>query len=155
MQNIDLQKSRCSWVNLKNDLYINYHDNEWGVPVFEDNKLFEALSLEISQAGLSWEIILNKRENYRKLFDNFDVIKVAKYSPEKQEILAKNPKIIRNKSKIKAIINNAKIFLEVKKEFGSFSDYFWSFSKNKTISITKNKDSFELFCDLSCKIYKI
>jgi DNA-3-methyladenine glycosylase I len=99
-------------------------------------------------------IILNKRENYRKLFDDFNIVKVAKYDIKKQDSLVKNPEIIRNNLKIKAIISNAKIFLEIQKEFGSFSNYFWSFSKNKTINIERNKYSFESSHNLSKKIFK-
>ncbi len=126
-------KKRCSWVNLNNPSSINYHDNEWGKPCFNDNKLFEMLILEGAQAGLSWETILNKRENYRKAFDNFNPKKIAKYNNDKVEKLLQNKGIVRNKLKINSAIKNAKIFLEIQKEFGSFSNYIWAFTDNKTI----------------------
>ncbi len=129
MKNIN----RCSWVNLDNALSIEYHDNEWGVPCYDDNKLFEFLILEGAQAGLSWNTILNKRENYRKAFDNFNPQKIAKYDETKINELLENVGIVRNKLKIKSAINNAKIFLEIQKEFDSFSKYIWSFTNNKVI----------------------
>ena len=112
---------RCSWVNLNSQLYIKYHDEEWGVPVYEDNKLFEMLVLESFQAGLSWLTILNKREHFRSAFDNFDYRKISLYSDDKIKKLMENKNIIRCKSKIIAAIKNAQIFLEIQKEFGSFS----------------------------------
>ncbi|MFK7779574.1 MAG: DNA-3-methyladenine glycosylase I [Candidatus Gracilibacteria bacterium] len=124
---------RCEWVNLKNNLYRIYHDKEWGKAIHEDNKLFEMLILEGAQAGLSWETILKKRENYRKAFDNFDPKKIAKYDENKQIELLQNKGIIRNHLKIKSAIKNAKIFLELQKEFGSFDKYIWNFVKNKPI----------------------
>lgn len=124
---------RCSWCNLNNPLYVDYHDNEWGVPCHDDQKLFELLILEMNQAGLSWETILNKRENFREAFDNFDVDKVANYGQEKINELMQNSNIIRNKRKITAAINNAKIFRKIKEEFGTFAKYIWSFTNNKTI----------------------
>lgn len=124
--------NRCAWVNT-NQKMIDYHDTEWGVPVFEDKKLFEFLMLESAQAGLSWETVLNKREGYKEAFANFDPEKVAKFNEKKIEELLQNPKIIRNKLKINAAVNNAKRFLEVQKEFGSFSKYIWSFVNNKPI----------------------
>ncbi len=124
---------RCSWANPKNQLYINYHDNEWGVPVHDDNKLFEMLILEGAQAGLSWETILKKRENYRKAFDNFDVKKVANYNETKQAELLQNAGIIRNRLKIKSAITNAKAFIKIQKEFSSFDRYIWTFVNNKPI----------------------
>lgn len=128
--------NRCSWCNTKNPLYIEYHDKEWGIPVYDDSKLFELLLLEGFQAGLSWECILNKREFFRKAYDNFNYEKIAKYNDKKINELYNNKNIIRNKSKINASINNAKIFINIKKEFGSFSNYIWSFTNNKII---KNK----------------
>lgn len=122
---------RCSWVNLNSQLYIKYHDEEWGVPVYEDNKLFEMLVLESFQAGLSWLTILNKREHFRSAFDNFDYRKISLYSDDKIKELMENKNIIRCKSKIIATIKNAQIFLEIQKEFGSFSKYIWKFNDNK------------------------
>ena len=124
---------RCTWVNLDNPLYIKYHDEEWGVPVYDDNKLFEMLLLESFQAGLSWECILNKREAFKKAFDNFDYQKISNYNEEKIEELLNNKGIIRNKRKITSAITNAKIFIEIKKEYQTFSNYLWSFTKNKII----------------------
>ena len=118
-------KRRCAWVNLKNDLYIKYHDEDWGVPVHDEDKLFEMLILEGAQAGLSWETVLKKRENYRKAFDNFNPKKVAKYDDEKKEELLQNTGIIRNRLKITSSIQNAKVFLEIQKECGSFDNYIW------------------------------
>ncbi len=126
-------KNRCSWVNVNNPLSIAYHDNEWGVPCFDDNKLFEMLILESAQAGLSWETILNKRENYRLAFDNFNANKIANYNEEKIAELLQNSGIVRNKLKINSAINNAKVFLHIQQEFGSFSAYLWQFVDNKPI----------------------
>lgn len=123
---------RCPWCE-KDEMYIKYHDEEWGVPVHEDNKHFELLILEAAQAGLSWLTILRKRENYRKAYDNFDPIKVAKYDEEKINELINNPGIIRNRRKIEASVNNAQRFLEIQREFGSFSNYLWGFVNNETI----------------------
>ncbi len=124
---------RCNWVNLKNPLYIKYHDEEWGRALFDDKKLFELLILEGFQAGLSWECVLNKREDFRVAFDNFDIEKILKYDENKISELKNNPKIIRNSLKIKACINNAKIFKKIQQEFGSFSSYIWHFTDNKII----------------------
>lgn len=129
-------KKRCEWVNLKNHLYVKYHDEQWGVPVFDDRELFEFLILEGAQAGLSWETILNKRENYKKAFGNFDVKKVSKYNEKKQEELLKNEGIVRNRLKIKSAIKNAKVFLEIQKEFESFSKYLWNFVDGKPVQNT-------------------
>ncbi len=120
-------KERCSWVNLKNPLSVAYHDNEWGIPCFDDSKLFEMLVLESAQAGLSWETILNKRENYRKAFGNFNPEKISQYDNNKVENLLQNKGIIRNKLKIQSTINNSKIFLQIQQQYGSFSDYLWAF----------------------------
>lgn len=128
---------RCKWINLKNKIYVDYHDNEWGKIKHNDKYLFEMLILEGFQAGLSWECILNKREDFRKAFDNFDYEKISKYDNNKIDELLNNPNIIRNKLKINAAITNAKIFMEVQKEFGSFDKYIWSFSNSKVI---KNMD---------------
>lgn len=123
---------RCPWTG-KDELYIKYHDEEWGMPVHDDKKHFEFLVLESAQAGLSWITILRKRENYRALYDNFDPKKIAKYDKKKINELLKNPGIIRNIKKIEASINNAKRFLEIVKEFGSFDKYIWNFVDNKTV----------------------
>lgn len=126
-------KQRCSWC-LKDDLYINYHDKEWGVPVHDDKLLFEFLILEGVQAGLSWHTVLKKRENYRLAYDDFDVQKVARYDQKKVDELMNNAGLIRNKLKIAASITNAQKFIEVQNEFGSFNKYIWSFVDGKTIT---------------------
>ncbi len=124
---------RCKWVNEKNKLYIKYHDKEWGIPSHNDNYLFEMLLLESFQAGLSWECILNKRESFRQAFDNFNYKKIANYNNNKIEELLNNKEIIRNKLKIKAAINNAKVFINIKKEYKTFANYIWSFTKGKQV----------------------
>ena len=124
------EKTRCSWCHGV-DIYIDYHDNEWGIPVHDDRELFEMLMLEGAQAGLSWITVLKKREGYRKAFDNFDAKKVAKYTDKKLEKLRENPNIIRNKLKIASARTNAKLFLEVQKEFSSFDKYIWQFVGGK------------------------
>jgi DNA-3-methyladenine glycosylase I len=128
---------RCSW-SLIDSADIKYHDKEWGVPVHSDRKLFEFLLLEGMQAGLSWRTILNKRKNFSKAFDSFDFNKVAKYNRRKIDSLLKNEGIIRNKLKIESTITNAKAFIEVRKEFGTFNKYIWSFVNGKPI-VNKNK----------------
>ena len=125
-------KYRCAWCE-KDDLYCNYHDNEWGKPVYDDKTIFEFLILETFQAGLSWYTILAKREKFRKAFDNFDLIKIANYSEEKIAELAEDAGIIRNKLKIKATVTNAQAFLKVQEEFGTFSKYIWGFVDGKPI----------------------
>jgi DNA-3-methyladenine glycosylase I len=125
------QSSRCQWA--KTDLSIAYHDREWGVPVHDDRTLFEFLILEGAQAGLSWETILRKRENYRRAFDNFDPAKVAKYNQRKIDKLLSDEGIIRNRLKIAAAVQNAKSFLAVQKEFGSFDTYVWRFANGKPL----------------------
>lgn len=124
--------NRCGWVN-QDPLYINYHDSEWGVPVLDDILLFELLNLEGAQAGLSWYTILKKRDNYRKAFDDFDPEKIALYDDKKIEELLHNGGIVRNKLKINAVIVNAKAYLSVVSEFGSFHKYIWSFVNGKPI----------------------
>lgn len=124
---------RCSYVNMKNPLYIRYHDEEWGVPEHSDQKLYEFLFLEVFQAGLSWECILNKRENFRAAFDGFDINKVCAYNEAKCAELMSNPGIIRNKRKIAAAVNNSIIFKEIQQEFGSFDAYIWGFTNGETI----------------------
>ncbi|WP_026567007.1 DNA-3-methyladenine glycosylase I [Bacillus sp. UNC41MFS5] len=124
--------NRCGWVN-QDPLYIDYHDHEWGVPVYDDRLLFEYLNLEGAQAGLSWYTILKKRENYRQAFDNFEAEKIIRYDEKKIEELIHNEGIVRNKLKINAVITNAHAFLKVVAEFGSFSKYIWSFVGGKPI----------------------
>ena len=124
---------RCKWCNLNNNLYINYHDKEWGIPNFTDNYLFEMLILESFQAGLSWECVLNKRNDFKKAYDNFDIDKIINYNENKINELLNNKKIIRNKLKIKASINNAKIFKKIQNEFGSFYNYLNTFTNNQII----------------------
>ncbi len=128
-----MNKERCEWVNNKNDLYIKYHDEEWGIPVHDDRKLFEMIILEGAQAGLSWETVLKKRENYKKAFDDFNPEKVAKYNQKKEAELLQNAGIIRNRLKVKSAIQNAIVFLKIQKEYGSFDAYLWSFVNNKPI----------------------
>lgn len=128
-----VDKVRCKWCNLKNKLYIEYHDKEWGVPNFDEHNLFEMLILESFQAGLSWECVLNKREDFRKAFDNFEIDKICNYDDKKIQELLKNEKIIRNKLKINSAINNSKIFREIQKEYGTFNNYLITFTNNKII----------------------
>ena len=125
-------KTRCAWCE-KDDLYRNYHDNEWGKPVYDDETIFEFLILETFQTGLSWYTVLAKRENFRKAFDNFDLMKIANYSEEKIAELAEDTGIIRNKLKIKATVTNAQAFIKVQEEFGTFSKYIWGFVDGKPI----------------------
>lgn len=127
-----MEKTRCEWCS-QDEEYIKYHDEEWGEPVHDDKKLFEMLILEGAQAGLSWITILKRREGYRKAFDNFDVQKVANYDENKIHKLILNPEIIRNKLKINSAVKNAKVFIKIQKEFGSFSNYIWKFVNNKPI----------------------
>ena len=126
------EKIRCKWCNLKNPLYVKYHDEEWCKPNFNEKYLYEMLVLESFQAGLSWECILNKREDFRKAYDNFGIDKICKYNDEKIEQLLSNEKIIRNKLKIKASINNSKIFRNLQKEYGTFYNYLNEFINGKT-----------------------
>ncbi len=128
-----MQKCRCSWVNLQNPKYIKYHDEEWGRPVTDDNKLYQMLILESFQAGLSWECVLNKRESFLKAFDNFDIEKVIAYDDDKKQELLSNPGIIRNRLKINSAINNSKIFKSIQGEFGSFYAYICTFTGGKVI----------------------
>lgn len=124
---------RCKWVDEKSEIYKNYHDYEWGVPVYDDEKLYEMFLLETFQAGLSWITILKKREAFREAFDHFDVKKIAEYDEIKITELLNNEKIIRSKRKIRAAVKNAKIFIDIQHEFGSFSKYIWGFSNNQII----------------------
>ena len=125
-------QKRCFWVN-EDPLYMEYHDKEWGKPVYDDETLFEFLLLESFQAGLSWITILKKRENFRKAFDNFDYKKIANYNQKKFDELLENAGIIRNKLKIKSASTNAQLFLEIQKEYGSFSTFIWSYVNGKPI----------------------
>ncbi|WP_274474063.1 DNA-3-methyladenine glycosylase I [Mangrovimonas aestuarii] len=125
-------KHRCGWC-VGDPLYEAYHDNEWGVPVYDDDTLFEFLILETFQAGLSWITVLRKRENFRKAFDNFDYKTIAKYDQDKIEDLLQDVGIIRNKLKVKATVTNAQAFIKVREEFGSFSEYIWGFTQGKPI----------------------
>ncbi len=135
-------KNRCEWAG-NDPLYNDYHDNEWGIPVYDDHKLFEFLILETFQAGLSWITILRKRENFRKAFDHFDYIKIASYGEEKIDELLQNAGIIRNRLKIRSTINNAQAFIKVQQEFDSFSNYIWGFIDGKPI-----QNSYETLTDI-------
>ncbi len=126
-------KARCCWANPKNERYIRYHDEEWGIPVYDDRKLFEMLILEGFQAGLSWECVLNKRDAFRRAFDGFDPEKVCSYGQEKLEALQADPGIVRNRLKIRAAVTNAQVFLAIQKEFGRFSDYLWQWTEGRVI----------------------
>lgn len=148
-------KCRCFWVGENQEFYEKYHDEEWGIPVYDDRELFEVLSLEGAQAGLSWITILKKREGYRKAFYNFDIKKVSEMRDEELENLLKNPEIIRNKLKINSVRNNVKIFIAIQREFGSFSNYIWGFVDNKQIiNSWDNKDKIPSFNELSDRISK-
>lgn len=147
------QKSRCKWCNPKNSKYIKYHDKEWCKPNFNEKYLFEMLILESFQAGLSWECVLNKREDFRKAYDNFEIDKICKYDDKKIQELMQNEKIIRNKLKIKASINNAQIFKEIQKEYGKFNKYLTTFTKEKIIYET-NKTTNNLSDNISKDLQK-
>lgn len=127
-------KKRCWGNDIDDTLMAEYHDKEWGVPLHDDRRLFEVLILDGAQAGLSWRTILNKRENYRKAFDNFDVRKVAKYKAAKMQKLLQDKGIVRNRLKIASAVKNAKVFIEIQKEFGSFDKYIWKFVNGKSIN---------------------
>jgi DNA-3-methyladenine glycosylase I len=135
-------KQRCGWC-VGDTLYEEYHDKEWGKPVRDDQTLFEFLILETMQAGLSWIIILRKRENYREALDGFDMVKIADYNPKKIETLMQNPGIIRHRLKIDAIVNNAQAFLQIQQEYGGFSNFLWSYVDDKPIvnAITNYKEA--------------
>ena len=126
-------KKRCCWANPKNERYIRYHDEEWGVPVHDDGKLFEMLVLECFQAGLSWECVLNKREAFRAAFDGFDLEAVCAYGEDKLEALVHDPGIIRNRLKIQAAVTNARVFREIQGEYGSFYGYLWHWTEGKVV----------------------
>lgn len=144
-----MTKKRCDWVEGKEEIYIKYHDEEWGIPKYDDDILFEMLVLESFQAGLSWITILKKREAFQKAFDDFDLDKVMNYDGEKVGELLENEKIIRHRGKIESAINNAKIFKDIQQEFGSFSNYIWGFTDGKII-----KAEYRTTSDLSEKISK-
>ncbi|MDA7807971.1 DNA-3-methyladenine glycosylase I [Flavobacteriaceae bacterium] len=149
-----MQKNRCGWC-LGNALYEKYHDQEWGVPIFEDRLLFEFLVLETFQAGLSWITVLKKREYFRKAFDHFDYSKIATYGVHKEDDLLSKPGIIRNRLKIAATIHNAKAFMEIQKERGSFSNYIWDFVSGKPlINHYKKLEEIPAFTPLAEKISK-
>jgi DNA-3-methyladenine glycosylase I len=128
-----MNKKRCAWVPEDDELYRDYHDHEWGRPVHDDQKLFEMLILEGAQAGLSWITILRRRENYREAFDHFNATEIAAYDEDKIQALLLNEGIIRNQRKIRSVVSNAKGFLEIQKEFGSFDTYIWSFVGGKPL----------------------
>ena len=134
-----MELKRCGWAEPNSELYTAYHDQEWGRPEHQDQKLFEMLILEGFQAGLSWITILKKREAFREAFDGFDPVVVAGYGPEKLEILMSNPGIVRNRRKIEASVQNAKVFLDIQKEFGSFDRYLWGFTQVKVMLNTDNE----------------
>ena len=145
---------RCDWTG-DDELYCQYHDKEWGVPIHDDKKLFELLILEGAQAGLSWITVLRKRDNYRKAFDNFDISKILKYDDNKINELLQNEGIIRNRLKICSVISNAKAFREIQEEYGSFDNYIWSYVNNKPIcNKWKNVSEIPATTDLSDKISK-
>lgn len=144
---------RCKWCNLNNPIYIEYHDKEWGVMNINDNYLLEMLILESFQAGLSWECVLNKRESFRLAYDNFNIDKICDYTENKIIELSENKDIIRNKLKIKASINNTKIFKSIQKEFGSFSNYLKTFIKDKIVYETDKTTNF-LSDDISKDLIK-
>ena len=135
-----MNEVRCKWAE-SNELFIPYHDGEWGVPVHDDRLLFEMLNLEGAQAGLSWLTILKKRENYLKAFDNFDAGKIVNYDSAKKEALLQNEGIVRNRLKINAVVENAKAFLEVQRDFGSFDAYIWQFVGGKPLDNTEKQNA--------------
>ncbi len=144
-------KKRCAWCNLKNQKYVEYHDNEWGVANFNDKYLFEMLILESFQAGLSWECVLNKRDSFRQAYDNFDIEKVCNYDEKKKQELISNAEIIRNKLKVNASVNNAKIFRDIKNEFGTFYNYLKTFTNGETyyeVGLTSSELSDKISKDL-------
>ena len=126
-------RPRCRWCNEKNPAYVAYHDHEWGIPVHDDGRLFEMLLLETFQAGLSWECILNKRAAFRRAFDGFDYKQIARYGESKLLSLLQDEGIVRNRLKINAAVTNARIFMQIQEEWGSFDRYIWSFTEGKTV----------------------
>ena len=143
-----MNKKRCKWAT-SDEIYKKYHDEEWGVPKHDDQEIFEMLILESFQAGLSWITILKKRDNFREAFDDFDYEKISEYDKDKIEELLQDEGIIRHKGKINAAINNAKIFMEIQEEFGSFDEYIWDFTDGKII-----KAEYQTESELSKKISK-
>ena len=144
-------KKRCAWCNLKNQKYVEYHDNEWGIANFDDKYLFEMLILESFQAGLSWECVLNKRDSFRQAYDDFNLEKVCNYDEKKKQELISNAEIIRNKLKVNASINNAKIFRDIKNEFGTFYNYLKTFTNGETyyeVGLTSSELSDKISKDL-------
>ena len=144
-----MNKKRCEWVEGKEEIYIKYHDEEWGIPKYDDKILYEMLVLESFQAGLSWITILKKREAFRKAFDNFELDKIINYDDDKINELLENENIIRHKGKIEAAIVNARVFKEIQKEYGNFSDYIWDFTDGEII-----KAEYKTKSELSEKISK-
>lgn len=147
------EKCRCKWCNMKNPKYIEYHDNEWGVPEHDERMLFELLILENFQAGLSWECVLNKRGDFRAAFDQFNLDKVCEYKEEKLAELLQDKRLIRNRLKMNAAVNNAKVFREIQKEYGGFSRYIWHFTDGKVI-YENDKTSSELSDMVSADLKK-
>ena len=150
-----MAKQRCVWLNLNNPDYVVYHDREWGRPVHDEIKHFEMITLEGAQAGLSWETVLKKRARYREVFAGFDPNKVARFSPTKVEKLLQDPGIIRNRLKVESTITNAKAFLAIQKEFGSFDRYIWQFVDNKPMmTIRRSLDDYPTKTAISDRISK-
>lgn len=150
MKESNMEKTRCPWLDLSKADYVKYHDEEWGKPVYDDRTLFEFIVLESAQAGLSWYTILRRREGYRRAFANFEPQQVAKFDADKIEQLVQDDRIIRHRGKIEAAIGNAKVFLALQNEFGSFSDYLWGFVDNQPIVLRpKTIDDFQATSDLS------
>lgn len=145
-----LDRKRCRWADPNSELYIAYHDQEWGRPEHDDRKLFEMLLLEGFQAGLSWITILKKREAFRRAFDGFDPAAVSQYGPEKLEALMSDPGIVRNRRKIEAAVVNASVFLDIQREFGSFDRYLWGFTQGRVVLNTD--DAVRASSDLSDRI---
>ncbi|HUO45053.1 MAG TPA: DNA-3-methyladenine glycosylase I [Burkholderiales bacterium] len=146
-------KPRCKWAG-PHQLYIEYHDREWGVPLHDDRRLFEMLNLEGAQAGLSWLTILKKRVGYRKAFANFDAAKIAKYTTAKQAALMKDDGIVRNRLKINAVVENAKAYLKVRREFGSFDQYIWGFTGRRTLKRAERKKAVAISTRMSKELKK-
>lgn len=151
-----MEKKRCSWAENVPEVYVRYHDEEWGRAVHDDDKLFEMLLLESFQAGLSWITILKKRKAFQDAFDDFDIAKVACYNEDKQAELIQNTGIIRNRLKIKAAVKNAEIFQQIQREYGSFSAYLWGFTKGKVICRTQKELATHtpLSDEISADLYK-
>lgn len=146
-------KIRCFGSN--SEIYAKYHDEEWAVPIYDDTVLFEFLVLEGAQAGLSWETVLKKRENYRRLFDNFDVKKISNYDSKKIDKILLDSGIIRNKLKVNSVVKNSKVFLDIQKEFGSFSDYLWGYVNHESIiNSWKEFSDIPAYSELSDRISK-